>query len=67
MYSHHGVLAHQHDALAAQRVTDLVHLLRRDIVHLNNENALVLLQQPLKLVKVSSLVRGSAPHIVCAV
>lgn len=40
----HGVLAHEDDTLAAERLTDLVHLLRRDIVDGDDEDALVLLE-----------------------
>lgn len=35
---YHGVLAHQDNALATEGMTDLVHLLGRDIVNLNNED-----------------------------
>jgi hypothetical protein len=60
--TYHGVLAHQHDALAAEGLPNLVHLLRRDIVNADNEDGLVLLEQALELVKVASLVSGFAPH-----
>lgn len=61
--AYHGVLAHQDNAIAAERLTDLVHLLRRDIVDRDDEDGLVLLQQALQLVEVASLVSGLAPHI----
>lgn len=60
----HGVLAHEHDAFAAQRLADLVHLLRRDIVDGDDEDALVLLEERLELVKVSGLCFFLAPHCV---
>lgn len=62
--AHHGVLAHQDDTLATQRDTDLVHLLRRDIVDGDDEDGLVLLEQALELVEVAGLVSALAPHIV---
>ena len=61
--SYHGVLAHQDNALAAEGMADLVHLLGRDIVDFDDEDGLVLLQQALELVEVASLVRRLAPHI----
>lgn len=61
--SHHGVLSHQDNSLTTERATDLVHLLGRDIVDGDDENASVLLEQALELVKVAGLVCGSAPHI----
>jgi hypothetical protein len=60
----HGVLAHQHDTLAAERVADLVHLLRRDIVDGDDEDALVLLEERLELLEVDSLGFFLAPHCV---
>lgn len=60
---YHGVLSHQDDTFAAERLSDLVHLLGADIVDADDENALVLLKKGLKLVEVASLVLGSAPHI----
>lgn len=59
----HGVLAHQDDTLAAHRLTDLVHLLRRDIVDGDNEDGLVLLEESLELVKVDGFGCGLAPHV----
>lgn len=59
----HGVLAHQNDTLAAHRLSDLVHLLRRDIVDTDDENGLVLLKECLELVEVDGLGCGLAPHI----
>lgn len=40
--SYHGVLAHQDNTLAAEGVSDLVHLLRADIVDGHDEDRLVL-------------------------
>lgn len=48
----HGVLAHQDDTLATERLTNLVHLLGGDIVDGDNEDGLVLLDEALELVKV---------------
>jgi hypothetical protein len=60
----HGVLAHQDDTLTAERDTDLVHLLRRDIVDGDDEDGAVLLEENLKLLEVSGLVFSAAPHCV---
>jgi hypothetical protein len=60
----HGVLAHENDTLTAQRLADLVHLLGRDIVDGDDENALVLLEEHLELVEVSGLGFFLAPHCV---
>jgi len=60
----HGVLAHEDDTLAAERVADLVHLLRRDIVDGDDEDALVLLEKRLELLEVSGLGFFLAPHCV---
>lgn len=59
---YHGVLAHQDDTLAAEGLTNLVHLLRRDIVDGDDEDRLVLLEQALELVEVAGLVSALAPH-----
>lgn len=48
----HGVLAHQDDTLATERLTNLVHLLGGDIVDGDNEDGLVLLDEALELLKV---------------
>ena len=64
LFTYHRVLAHQDDALAAQRLADLVHLLRRDIVDGDDEDAAVLLKEPLQLVEVRGLDCGLAPHSV---
>jgi hypothetical protein len=61
--SYHGVLAHQDNTLAAKGLTNLVHLLRRDIVDRDDEDGPVLLQQALQLVEVAGLVSRFAPHI----
>ena len=58
----HGVLAHEDDGLAAERLADLVHLLRADIVDGDDEDCLIFVQQGLELVEVDGLVAGSAPH-----
>lgn len=60
---YHGVLAHQDNTLGSQSLSDLVHLLRADIVDLNDEDGAVLLQQALELVEVAGLVCSLAPHI----
>lgn len=59
----HGVLAHQHNGLAAHADSDLVHLLRRDIVDGDNEDGLVLFKESLKFVEVDGLSCGLAPHV----
>lgn len=61
--THHGVLSHQDNGISAERLTNLVHLLRRDIVDADDEDGLVLLEQALELVEVAGLVRGFAPHV----
>ena len=43
-------------------MTDLVHLLGRDIVDFDDEDGLIFLQQALELVEVAALVLA-APHI----
>ena len=60
--TYHGVLAHQDDTLAAEGLTNLVHLLRRDIVDGDDEDGTVLLEQALELVEVAGLVSALAPH-----
>ena len=60
----HGVLSHEDDTLAAQRLADLVHLLGRDIVDGDDEDALVLLEKGVKLLEVSGLGFFLAPHCV---
>ncbi|KAI9166980.1 tRNA (guanine-N(7)-)-methyltransferase non-catalytic subunit trm82 [Paramyrothecium foliicola] len=60
--AYHGVLAHQDNSLTTEGVSDLVHLLRADIVDGDDENGLVVLQQALQLVEVAGLVLA-APHI----
>ena len=59
----HGVLAHQDDTLAAHRVSNLVHLLRRDIVDGDDEDRSELLEECLQLVEVNGLGCGLAPHV----
>jgi len=61
--THHGVLAHENDALASKGLPDRVHLVGADIVNCDDENGLVLLQQGLQLVEVDSFIRGFAPHV----
>ena len=60
--SHHGVFAHQDDRLTSERGSDLVHLLRRDIVDRDDENGFVLVEQALQLVEVDGFCSGLAPH-----
>jgi hypothetical protein len=60
----HGVLAHQDNTLTAEGLTDLVHLLGRDIVDGDDEDALVLLEEHLELLEVSGLGFLLAPHCV---
>jgi hypothetical protein len=62
-HSYHGVLSHQDNALSAESVTDLVHLLRAHIVDGDDEDALILLEKALQLIEIASLVCGLAPHI----
>lgn len=61
--TYHGVLAHQDNTLLAERVSDLVHLLRADIVDGDDEDGAVLFEQALELVEVAGLVCSLAPHI----
>ena len=61
--TYHGVLAHQDDSLTAEGLSDLVHLLRADIVDGDDEDGPVILQQALQLVEVTGLVSRLAPHI----
>lgn len=65
--TYHRILPHQHNARnitpSSQTLSDLVHLLRADIVDCNDEDGLVLFKQGLELVKVDGLVAGSAPHV----
>jgi hypothetical protein len=60
----HGVLAHEDNTVGAERLADLVHLLRRDIVDGNDEDALELLEESLELLEVSGLEFSCAPHCV---
>jgi hypothetical protein len=60
----HGVLSHENDTLTTKGLTDLVHLLRRDIVDGDDEDGLVVLEKSLKLVEVSGLGFFLAPHCV---
>ena len=61
--SHHGVLAHQDNALTSEGESDLVHLLGADIVDADDEDGPVLLEQAFEFVEIAGLVLGSAPHI----
>lgn len=61
--SYHGVLSHQDDTLSPERLSDLVHLLRADIVDGDNEDAAILLEKALQLIEIAGLVCGLAPHI----
>lgn len=60
--TYHGVLAHEDDSLATETQTNLVHLLRADIVDTDNEHGLVLIEKALQLIEVSGLGSGLAPH-----
>jgi hypothetical protein len=51
----HGVLAHQDNGITTESLTDLVHLLRRDIVDGDDEDGLVSLEKRLQLVEVDCL------------
>lgn len=51
----HGVLAHQDNGVTTESVSDLVHLLGRDIVDGDDEDGLVSLKKRLQLVEVSGL------------
>lgn len=61
--SNHGVLSHQDDRGASKRRSDLVHLLRADIVDADDEDGLVLVEQALQLVEVNCFCAGLAPHV----
>ncbi len=61
--THHSILAHQNNTLASQTLPNFMHLLGADIVHRNDEDRLVLLQQAFELVEVSGLGAGLAPHV----
>ncbi|DAZ94567.1 TPA: hypothetical protein N0F65_004183 [Lagenidium giganteum] len=50
--AHEGVLAHQDISLAAQSHTDLLHLVRADIVNVHQEDLGVVLEESLELGKV---------------
>ena len=60
--SHHGVLAHQNDGIASEGRSNLVHLLRADIVDADDEDRLVLVEQALELVEIDGFGTGLAPH-----
>ena len=62
--TYHGVLSHKDHTLGAHGVTDLVHLLRRDIVDTDDEDAVVLLEERLQLVEVLRLGCRFATHSV---
>jgi hypothetical protein len=62
-FTYHGVLAHQDDSLTTEGVSDLVHLLRGDIVDGDDEDGAVLFEQALELVEVAGFVSSLAPHI----
>ena len=61
--SYHGVLAHQDNTLATETQTNLVHLLRADIVDTDDEDSVVLIEKGLELIEVSGLGSGLAPHV----
>lgn len=60
---YHGVLAHEDDTLPTETQTNLVHLLRADIVDVDDEDRLVLVEKALELIEVSGLGSGLAPHV----
>ena len=62
MPTDHSVLSHQDDTGLAHGLTNLVHLLRRDIVDSDDENGFVLVEQALQLVEVDGFGSGFAPH-----
>ena len=62
LQTYHGVLAHEDNTLATETQTNLVHLLRADIVNADNEDGLVLVEKVLQLLEVSCLGFGLAPH-----
>lgn len=65
--AYHGVLSHKNNTLRltipSQTLSNLVHLLRTDIVDGDNEYGFMGFQQALKLVEVGRLVTSLAPHI----
>lgn len=65
MTTYHGVLSHEDDGLSTKGDTDLMHLLRRDIVDIDDEDLAVLLEKLLELLEVSDLVIRLSPHIFC--
>jgi len=60
--THHSVLSHQNNTLSTDRHTDFVHLLRADIVDIDQEDGLVVGEQALELVKVGSFVSRPGRH-----
>lgn len=44
-FAHHGVLTHKHNSLPSQGQTDLLHLLRADVVGTHNEAFWIVIQQ----------------------
>ena len=61
--TYHGVLTHQDNTLTTETQTNLVHLLRADIVDTDNEDRLVLIEKALQLLEVSGLGSRLAPHV----
>lgn len=61
--TYHGVLTHQDNTLTTETHTNLVHLLRADIVDTDNEDRLVLIEKALQLLEVSGLGSRLAPHV----
>jgi hypothetical protein len=47
--TNHGVLTHQDNSFATERLTDLMHLVGTDIVNIDNEDGLVLFKKSLEL------------------
>lgn len=60
--SNHGVLTHENDGTSTESLSDLVHLLGRDIVDTNKEDALVVLKKSTELGEVFDFLSGSASH-----
>jgi len=66
--AHHGVLAHEDDGLAAEGDADLLHLLRADIVGVDQEALGVLIEELNELGEVVRLPGGLVlPHHLVAV
>lgn len=60
--SDHGVLSHKNDTLATEGLTDLVDLLRRNVVDVTEEDGRVLLDQSTELCEVDLLFGSCSAH-----